>query len=115
MLARSKNIIDVVLMQQGLHNEPEELRRQVQKALDRTADVQGREYDASLLGYGLCSNGIVGLSAKIAVVVNMTNRTVAELAAIRIIVEVFVSADGAVFHRESPGADAKKGLRLPWV
>ena len=67
--ARSKNIIDVVLMQQGLHNEPEELRRQVQKALDRTADVQGRDYDASLLGYGLCSNGIVGLSSKIAVVV----------------------------------------------
>jgi hypothetical protein len=67
--ARSKNIIDVVLMQQGLHNEPEELRRQVQKALDRTADVQGRDYDASLLGYGLCSNGTVGLSSKIGVVV----------------------------------------------
>jgi hypothetical protein len=67
--ARSRNIIDVVLMQQGLHNEPEKLRCQVQKALDRTADVQGREYDASLLGYGLCSNGIVGLSAKIPVVV----------------------------------------------
>jgi hypothetical protein len=67
--ARSKNIIDVVLMQQGLHNEPEKLRCQVQKALDRTADVQGRDYDASLLGYGLCSNGIVGLSAKIPVVV----------------------------------------------
>jgi hypothetical protein len=67
--ARSKNIIDVVLMQQGLHNEPEKLRCQVQKALERTADVQGRDYDASLLGYGLCSNGIVGLSAKITVVV----------------------------------------------
>ncbi len=67
--ARSKNIVDIVLMQQGLHNEPEKLRAEVQKALDRTSDLQGRSYDASLLGYGLCSNGIVGLSAKIPIVV----------------------------------------------
>jgi hypothetical protein len=67
--ARSKNIVDVVLMEQGLHNEPDKLRAEVQKALDKTTDVQGRLYDASLLGYGLCSNGIVGLSAKIPIVV----------------------------------------------
>ncbi len=66
--ARSKNVVDVVLMEQGLHDEPEKLRREVQKALDNTCDIQGRPYDASLLGYGLCSNGIVGLSAKIPIV-----------------------------------------------
>jgi len=66
--ARSKNVIDIVLMQQGLHEEPKKLRSEVQKALDRTDDSQGRVYDASLLGYGLCSNGIVGLSAKIPIV-----------------------------------------------
>jgi hypothetical protein len=67
--ARSKNVIDIVLMQQGLHDEPDKLRSEVQKALERTNDFQGRAYDASLLGYGLCSNGIVGLKAKIPVVV----------------------------------------------
>ena len=67
--AKSKNIVDVVLMDQGLHNEPDKLRAEVQKALDKTTDIQGRPYDASLLGYGLCSNGIVGLSAKIPIVV----------------------------------------------
>ncbi len=67
--ARSKNIVDIMLMEQGLHNEPDKLRTKVQKALDRTDDIQGRSYDASLLGYGLCSNGIVGLSAKIPIVV----------------------------------------------
>ncbi len=67
--ARSKNLIDVVLMEQGLHDEPYRLRRQVQKALETTHDVQGRPYDASLLGYGLCSNGIAGLTSKIPVVV----------------------------------------------
>ncbi|TKJ38844.1 MAG: hypothetical protein CEE38_03860 [Planctomycetes bacterium B3_Pla] len=67
--ARSKNVVDVVLMEQGLHDTPDELRRQVQKALGNTLDIQGRPYDASLLGYGLCSNGIVGLSATIPIVV----------------------------------------------
>jgi len=66
--ARSKNVVDILLMEQGLHDEPEKLRSEVQKALDNTCDIQGRPYDASLLGYGLCSNGIVGLSAKIPIV-----------------------------------------------
>ena len=67
--ARSRNVVDVVLMQQGLHDEPQKLRSEVLKALDNTCDIQGRPYDASLLGYGLCSNGVAGLSAKIPIVV----------------------------------------------
>jgi hypothetical protein len=67
--ARSKNLVDVVLMEQGLHDQPDRLRAEVQKALETTMDIQGRAYDATLLGYGLCSNGIVGLSAKIPIVV----------------------------------------------
>lgn len=67
--ARSKNVIDIILMAQGLHDEPDKLRSEVQKALDHTCDIQGRAYDASLLGYGLCSNGIVGLFSKIPLVV----------------------------------------------
>lgn len=67
--ARSKNVVDVVLMEQGLHNEPDRLRTEVRKALENTHDIQKRPYDASLLGYGLCSNGIVGLSAEIPIVV----------------------------------------------
>lgn len=67
--ARSKHVVDIVLMPQGLHSEPDELRRHVQQALERVEDVQGRPYDASLLGYGLCSNGIVGLEARVTTVV----------------------------------------------
>lgn len=67
--ARCPNVIDVVLMEQGLHDEPDRLRTEVQKALERTTDIQGRPYDASLLGYGLCSNGTVGLRAAIPVVI----------------------------------------------
>jgi len=67
--ARSKNVVDVVLMEQGLHDQPDCLRVEVQKALETTNDIQGRPYDATLLGYGLCSNGIVGLTANIPIVV----------------------------------------------
>jgi len=66
--ARSKNVVDIRLMEQGLHDQPDRLRSEVQKALETTADIQGRPFDATLLGYGLCSNGIVGLSAEIPIV-----------------------------------------------
>ena len=67
--ARSKNIIDITLIQQGLHNEPEELGNQLAESLKTTTDIAGKKYDAQLLGYGLCSNGIVGLSCEIPIVV----------------------------------------------
>jgi hypothetical protein len=67
--ARSKNIVDVILMPQGLHNEPDKLREEVQKEIDRIEDVQGKQYDGVLLGYALCSNGIDRLAPKIPLVV----------------------------------------------
>ena len=67
--SRARNTVDVVLMPQGLHNEPDDLRARVQEALERVEDCQGNPYDASLLGYGLCCNGIVGLEARMTTVV----------------------------------------------
>jgi hypothetical protein len=67
--ARSANLVDIVFMPQGLHNEPGKLRAEVQKELDKAKDSKDRPYDAALLGYGLCSNGIVGLSASIPIIV----------------------------------------------
>jgi hypothetical protein len=67
--ARSRNVVDVVVLKQGLHQEPEKLRGEIQKALDNTNDIQGKPYDATLLGYGLCSNGIVGLKSQIPLIV----------------------------------------------
>ena len=65
----SENIIDIVLMPQGLHDTPDILRSEVQKELDKTVDPSGKPYDAILLGYCLCSNGITGLHSDIPVVV----------------------------------------------
>lgn len=66
---RSRNIVDVVLMPQGLHNEPDRLRSELQQALDRVKDAQGEPYDATILGYGLCSNGIVDMQCRIPLVI----------------------------------------------
>lgn len=62
--ARSKNVVDIITMPQGLHDTPDILRQQLQAALGKYEDVQDRKYDAHLLGYGMCSNGIVGIEAK---------------------------------------------------
>ena len=67
--SRCNNIIDIILMPQGLHDTPDILRREVQKELDKTADCTGKPYDAILLGYCLCSNGITGLHSDIPIVV----------------------------------------------
>lgn len=67
--SRSGNIVDIVLMPQGLHDRPEILRAEVQKELETTCDSSGKPYDAILLGYCLCSNGICGLRCDIPVVV----------------------------------------------
>lgn len=62
-----------VFLKQGLHNEPDNLRARVQEQIDladqiaeKTIEELGQEqpYDAILLGYGLCSNGIAGLRSK---------------------------------------------------
>ena len=48
-------VIHVEVLQQGLHNEPDKLRRELQSAIDR---VEAKTDAAVIvLGYGLCSRG----------------------------------------------------------
>jgi len=59
--AYSPHLIDVEFLHRSLHSEPDKLREEVQKCID--ANV-GMGYDALLLGYALCSNGIANLVAR---------------------------------------------------
>lgn len=60
LLEQSPHEIDVEFMQKGLHDIPTaEMLKRLQAQVDA---VQG--YDAILLGYGLCNNGLVGLRAR---------------------------------------------------
>jgi hypothetical protein len=48
------------VMEFGLHTQPEKLRERLQKAIDQC----GPEIETILLGYGLCSQAVVGLSSQ---------------------------------------------------
>ena len=62
-----RNIIDLKLVQQGLHDVGEpKMSASLQEELDAVDQAQ---YDAILLGYGLCNNGIRNLRASIPIVV----------------------------------------------
>ncbi len=65
--AISKNLIDVILLEQGLHDIGEEgMSAKLQETID---SVDIKKYDAILLGYGLCNNGIRGLQSKLPLVI----------------------------------------------
>ena len=61
--ACSENTFNFTFLRQGLHNTPEHLRREVQKEIERIED-EDPSWDAILLGYGLCSNGLAGIRSR---------------------------------------------------
>lgn len=54
-----KNLIHFEWLPQGLHNEPDRLRTELQLAVDRVENQVAP--DAIVLGYGLCSRGTEGV------------------------------------------------------
>jgi len=62
VVAQSVNQVDVEFLPKGLHDIGQEgMSRRLEEAL---AQVDESLYEAVLLGYGLCSNGLVGLAAR---------------------------------------------------
>lgn len=55
----SENYFDLKFLEWGLHCSPDVLRETLQKEIDSVT----KEYDAILVGYGLCSNGIAGIKS----------------------------------------------------
>ncbi len=59
--ALSPNIIDLEFLTQGYHDTPNIGRAEIQKRIDA---VPAGKYEAILLGYGLCSNILTGLTTQ---------------------------------------------------
>jgi hypothetical protein len=59
--AVSPHIVDIILIERGLHNQPEELRETLQKKID---NADSSTYDAITLVYGLCGQATKGLQAR---------------------------------------------------
>ncbi|HVM49431.1 MAG TPA: DUF1638 domain-containing protein [Candidatus Acidoferrum sp.] len=58
--ARSSNLVDFEFLTQGYHDIPGTGRTEIQKRIDA---VPAGKYDAIVLGYGLCSNILIGLAS----------------------------------------------------
>ena len=59
-LRRDRPHVDVVYLEQNLHRTPQKMPARVQAAVDGAAEHAER----IVLGYGLCSNGIIGVQAR---------------------------------------------------
>lgn len=60
--SRSPNFVDVEFLPKGLHDIGSAgMLERLQATLDRVDDTK---YDAVLMGYGLCNNGLVGLQTR---------------------------------------------------
>ncbi|MGE5613369.1 MAG: DUF1638 domain-containing protein [Bacillota bacterium] len=58
--AKSPHIIDMEFSKLQSHTNPESLRKEIQEKIDSAPE----QYDAILLGYGLCGNSTSGLRAR---------------------------------------------------
>lgn len=59
--ATSPHIIDIELLEFGLHDTPELLRVAIQQRVDA---CEGKAYDCIILAYGLCSRGTASITAR---------------------------------------------------
>lgn len=72
VLAACPNALDITFLKQDLHDTPKLLTKALQEEIDRvesgccpyTNKEHMFEFDAILLGYGLCSNALVGLKSR---------------------------------------------------
>lgn len=70
--ATCPNFLDITWLRQGYHNEPDVLRKMLQHQIDLVDEGDDpcscstgvADFDAILIGYGLCSNGVIGISSK---------------------------------------------------
>ena len=61
LAAESPHVVDIELVQRGLHLYPAKLRNEIQSRIDQN---QAGRYEAILLGYGLCGMAAAGLKAR---------------------------------------------------
>lgn len=81
--ARSPHIVDITWLPQGLHDTPVQLQKMISDSLDQLYIQMEKKMvkhkpDVIVLGYGLCSNGIVGITSRdIPIVVPRTDDCIA--------------------------------------
>ena len=95
--SKSKHIVDVVFQKKALHDIGEaEMYKALQNAVNQ---VDHKKYDAILLAYGLCNNGIKNLHAPIPMVVPRAHDCITLLMGSKEkYADYFASNPGAYYH-----------------
>ena len=110
LASQSANTVDITWVGRGLHNTPDHLRRHLSDTVDdiyRQLETGALEYrpDYIVLGYGLCSNGVVGVRCRdIPIVVPRTDDCIA----------LFMGSQER-YLREFHAADGAVWLNSAWV
>ncbi len=108
-VARSPHQVDVEFLPKGLHDigcEP--MRRRLQECVDR-ADAQ--QFDAVLMGYALCGNGLAGLCARaVPVVIPRAHDCIALLMGSRQKYQAYFNANPGVYFRSTGWLERGEGL-----
>jgi len=128
LAARSPHAVDLHWLPQGLHDVPDALRQRVADTLEQLyADVAANRLkhkpDYIALGYGLCSNGVVGIESRdIPIVVPRTDDCIALfLGSQKRYLELFEEMRGAYWLNngwiESSGTlvDENRRVRQRWL
>jgi hypothetical protein len=100
VLARSPHQVDVEFLPKGLHDSAgARMREQLQEAVDR---VDAAQYDAVLMGYGLCGNGAAGLAARgVPLVIPRAHDCIALLMGSRHRYEEYFQSHSGVYFRST--------------
>ena len=69
LVAQSRHVVRVWWQRQGLHDTPDILRTELQHAIDEVERENEKlpealRFEAVILAYGLCSNGVIGLRSR---------------------------------------------------
>lgn len=99
-IARSPHQVDVEFLPKGLHDlGSEPMRRKLQECVD---GVDGQHFDAVLMGYALCGNGLVGLRARaLPVVIPRAHDCIALLMGSRQTYQAYFDANPGVYFRST--------------
>lgn len=98
--ARSPHQVDVEFLPKGLHDlGGEAMRSKLQESVDR---VDAGQYDAILMGYALCGNGVVGLTARtLPIVLPRAHDCIALLMGSRGKYQLYFDANSCVYYRST--------------
>jgi Protein of unknown function (DUF1638) len=99
-VARSPHQVDVEFLPKGLHDlGSDRMRRTLQECVDR---VDAQYVDAVLMGYALCGNGLVGLSARtMPIVIPRAHDCIAVLMGSRQKYQEYFDANPGVYFRST--------------